>query len=286
MKKLFTEHACPPRPHNVRGAGGGTSQESFYRAWKFLALAGVAAFALPARGEPFELFMRLEQFRWEEFVDGERLLEEEGPRIGLGLRGTLHHYSRMRFDMRADGFLGRVNYDGQTFAGDPIQENTDYLGVRGELDVVLRPPAASGPRLHPRLGIGARYWLRRLAEGDTDAGGYDEGWFTLYARLGADLVWTIAPDTRFFLCFARRPALYNRTWYSILIEDEESFTLEPGRDWTWDVEAGWSTERYRFAVFYETYAFKQSDSKLFPPLEVFQPKSEGRAAGVQFGVMW
>ncbi len=258
----------------------------FYRAWKFLAAAlfGIAACARAA--EPFEIFMRLERFTWEEFVDGERLLEEEGPRVGLGLRGTLQEYKRMRLDMRADGLLGRVDYDGQTFAGDPIQENTDYLGVRGELDAVFGIKRTAPVRLHPHLGIGARYWLRRLAEGNTDAGGYDEGWFMLYARLGAELIWQVAPDTRFYFNFARRPAIYNSTWYNIRIQDEETFSLEPGRDWTWDLEAGWVTDRYRFSVYYETYAFKQSDSKLFPPLEVFQPESEGRSAGVQIGVMW
>lgn len=277
MKNIFYREWKPaPR---ARGARTG-------RAGILLAAALLALLADAARGESFEVFMRLEQFTWEEFVDGERLLKEDGPRVGIGLRGSLQEYERMRLDMRADGFLGRVDYDGRTFAGDPIVENTDYLGVRGELDAVVEPGRTSAVRLHPRFGIGARYWLRRLAKGDTDAGGYDEGWFMLYARLGADLVWQPAPDTRFFIDIARRPAIYNRTWYNIRIQDEETFTLEPGRDWTWDVEAGWVTDRYRFSVFYETYAFKQSDSKLFPPLEVFQPKSDGRSAGVQMGVMW
>jgi hypothetical protein len=280
MKKIFTEH--------------GTVKKSFYRAWNFskkflqsmeFFAAALLLAATAARAETFEVQMRLEQFVWEEFADGEKLLEEEGPRVGIGLRGTAKSFPKWRMDLRADGFLGRVEYDGQTFAGDPLRENTDYIGVRGELDAALRPPAP-GLRAHPRLGVGARYWLRRLARGDTDAGGYDEGWFTLYGRIGADLVWTVDNATRFFVNIARRPALYNRTWYNIRIEDEETFSLEPGREWTWDVEAGWVTERYRFSVFYETYAFEQSNSKVIPPLEVFQPKSEGRAAGVSMGVMW
>ena len=270
MNKFFTEY--------------GSFKKTFYRAWNFFAAALLLA-APAARAETFEVYMRLEKFTWEEFDAGERLLEESGPRVGIGLRGTAQSFERWRMDLRADGFLGRVDYDGQTFAGDPIRDNTDYIGARGEVDAVLRPPA-QGVRIHPRFGFGARYWLRRLAEGETDAGGYDEGWFMLYARLGADVVWTVDPKTRFFVNFARRPAIYNRTWYNIRIQDEETFSLEPGREWTWDVEAGWQTDRYTFAVFYETFAFKQSNSKIVPPLEVFQPKSEGQSVGVQMGVLW
>jgi hypothetical protein len=258
--------------------------KKFFHRMEILGAAFLATASL-AHAETFEVHMRLEQFKWEESDKGEKILDESGPRVGVGLRGAVASFPAWRMDLRADGFLGRVEYDGQTFAGDPLQENTDYIGVRGELDAVLGPPAP-GVRAYPRIGFGARYWLRRLARGDTEAGGYDEGWFTLYGRVGADVVWTIDETTRFFVSAARRPAIYNRTWYNIRLEDEETFALEPGRDWSWDIEAGWFTDRYRFAVFYETYAFERSESKIIPPLEVFQPKSQGRAAGVSMGVMW
>ncbi|HMP75118.1 MAG TPA: hypothetical protein PKE12_02365 [Kiritimatiellia bacterium] len=260
-------------------------EKSFCRRCKFWAACMALAIPALARGGEFEAYLRAERFAWEEFVDGARILKEDGPRIGGGIRGTLLEFERWRLAARAEATLGRVDYDGQTFGGEPATANSDYFGMRGELDAVLRPEA-EGLRFHPRLGIGARYWLRRIAEGDADEGGYDENWFTLYAKFGGQLVWTLDGNTRIYLGVARRPALANRTYYNIELADDDTFSLEPGRDSTWDVEAGLQHGRVRIAAFYETLSFKESNRKSFPPIEVFQPKSEGSIAGVQVGLVW
>lgn len=268
----------------------GSRSKSFYREWSrwWRAAAQLAWGALlpGAWAEPVETYARVEQFQWEEFFEGERLLKEDGLRAGFGVRGLPLEYPTWQVAARAEATLGRVDYDGQTFAGDPVESNTDYYGMRGEVDLLLRSPNPVGFSFQPRFGIGARYWLRRIAEGDTDAGGYDEGWFMLYARLGGIVQWAIDPQTRIFLSVARRPALYNETYYSIELEDEETFSLKPGRDATWEIEAGLTVQRIRISVFYETLSFEQSNSKIVPPLELFQPESEGRIVGAQIGLLW
>ena len=256
-----------------------------YRRCNFLAAFLALAAPLAAAANDVEIYGRYEQFTWEEFVEGERILKEDGPRLGAGIRGTVHDFGRWRLAARGEATLGRVDYDGETFGGDPVTANTDYFSMRGELDSIFRP-VAEGVQFHPRLGIGARYWLRRIAEGDTDEGGYDENWFTLYVKFGAQLVWTITPETKLFAGFSRRPAIYNKTHYSIELEDDETFSLEPGREATWEVEAGLQHGTVRVTAFYETLDFSESDSRVVPPLEVFQPKSEGSIAGVQVGLVW
>jgi hypothetical protein len=272
MKKGFTDVANAPK--------------RFYRRCKILLLLAALVPAGAGAAEEFELYLRAERFHWEEFVAGDRLLEEEGPRASIGLRGVLQDYGTWRLAALAETTLGRVDYDGETFGGDPVTDNTDYFGIRGEIDARFGAASGAAFRVQPLLGAGARYWLRRIAEGDTDEGGYDEGWFMFYGRAGAQVEWQAQPNVLVFARMVARPAIYNRTYYSIELEDDEDFSLTPGRDFTWEAEAGFRAGRYSFSAFYETLSFKESDSKTFGEFEVFQPESEGSIAGVQFGLVW
>lgn len=252
----------------------------------FAGICALLFLAAPARGEDVELYVRAEQFTWEEFANGERLLKEDGPRYGLGMRGVIEDFNTWRLAVRAEGMFGEVDYDGHTFAGDPVMDNTDYIGVRGELYASLFPVATNGVSLHPTFGVGSRYWIRRLAEGNVDKGGYDEAWTVVYGRLGVELVCAVSSKTRLYANINVRPALYNNTYYNIEIEDEETFSLSPGRETTWDLEAGLAHGNCKLSFFYETLDFDRSDVRVIPPFEVFQPESEGRMMGVQFGILW
>lgn len=249
-------------------------------------MAGFAMCALTARGESVELYGRLEQFTWKEFVDGDRILKEDGPRVGVGVRGIIEDFNTWRLGLRAEGVIGSVDYDGMTMGGDPAKDKTDYLGLRAELYSLLLHPSADRINVHPILGIGSRYWVRRLAQGIPDRGGYDEGWLTVYAQIGAQIQWVITPDAQLYANAIFRPAIYNTTYYSIELDDEETFWLKPGKRPTWELEAGLSIAHVRFAVFYETLSFGESNVRVVPPLEAFQPESEGKIIGAQIGVLW
>lgn len=249
-------------------------------------LALLAIGTVASRAENLELYGRIEQFTWEEFDEGERLLKEDGQRFGGGIRGILQDFNAWRLGGRLEGIVGAVDYDGQTFGGDPVTDTTDYFGVRAELYGLLFPPSDDVLDIHPIIGLGSRYWIRRLARGMPDRGGYDEGWFTLYAQLGAELQWTLSPTTHLYVRTISRPALYNSTYYSLELDDEETFSLKPGLQSTWELEAGVSAGGLRISCFFETLAFKRSGSRIVPPLEAFQPKSEGTLIGIQLGALW
>ncbi|MCZ7592820.1 MAG: hypothetical protein M5U15_12045 [Kiritimatiellae bacterium] len=249
-------------------------------------MAGLALCALTARGESVELYGRLEQFTWKEFIEGDRILKEDGPRVGVGVRGIIENFNAWRLGLRAEGVIGSVDYDGMTMGGEPAKDKTDYLGLRAEIYSLLVRPSDNAINVHPILGIGSRYWVRRLAQGIPDRGGYDEGWLMVYGQLGAQIQCAIAPDAQLYANAIFRPAIYNTTYYSIELDDEETFWLKPGKRPTWEVEAGLAIARVRFSVFYETLSFSESNVHVVPPLEAFQPKSEGKIIGAQIGVLW
>lgn len=247
---------------------------------------GLALGALTACGETVELYGRFEQFTWEEFINGDRILKEDGPRVAVGVRGILEDFDAWRLGLRVEGVLGSVDYDGMTMGGEPAKDKTDYLGMRAEMFSLFARPSNDGVRVHPLLGIGSRYWVRRLAQGIPDRGGYDEAWLMIYGQIGAQLQWAITPAARLYATAVLRPPIYNTTYYTIELDDEETFWLKPGKRPSWELETGITFARVRLAVFYETLSFSESNIRVVPPLEAFQPKSKAEMIGVQLGVLW
>ncbi len=251
---------------------------------------GVLALALlapmPARAEGFEAYVRVERFLWDEFAEGARLLEEDGLRLGGGFLGVLEDFDHWGLALRIEGAAGQVDYDGQTFGGDPVTATTDYVGFRMDLDGLIGPRPDGAFAVRGIAGIGSRYWIRRLAEGRAEEGGYDEFWWTVYGRLGFLMEWKPRPGLVVFLRAAARPPIHNRLGLNIDLVDSGEFTLEPGGEWTTDAEAGIRAGEWTFSVFYETLSFAESPIRVFPPIEVFQPRSEGEIAGVQAGLAW
>lgn len=259
-----------------------------WKCWRFLACLLLFEPFCDAFGSPKEIYIRLESFTWKEYSAGEQILKESGPRASVGVRGTWPVQSRIRLSARADGTFGRVDYDGATIGGEPAQDTTMYYGMRVECDVLPNATRSESStfRAEPLIGLGTRWWVRRLAEGESDRGGYDEDWLMAYGRIGATIHQTFPSGDALYFTAAARPALYNTSRYSIRIEENESFRLEPGREWSWEVEAGVLRDRFRIAVFWETLSFGRSASKFFPLLEVYQPESDGRLVGLELGVRW
>ncbi|MCO5045520.1 MAG: hypothetical protein M9935_09650 [Kiritimatiellae bacterium] len=244
------------------------------------------AIAHSASAHDFEFYGRVEQFTWEEFVEGERILEEDGLRYNLGTRATIEDFHYWRLGLRAEGMLGSVDYEGHTVGGNPQSSNTDYFGIQCDLFASLLPRDPTGLNAHPIIGVGGRYWIRRISKGSASDGGYDEAWLAVYGQLGVELQWAATPNTRLFARMLNRPALYNNTQYSLELEDEKNFSLKPGRTTTWELEAGIAYRDIQLSVLYETLAFGRSSSHTVPPHEVFQPESEGSILGLQLALLW
>jgi hypothetical protein len=70
----------------------------------------------------------------------------------------------------------------------PLSSRTEYLGCRGEYELLYEPPCWSqGTFL---LGIGTRFWIRDIESGIADnqdlVPGYQETWWTFYPYVGVE----------------------------------------------------------------------------------------------------
>jgi hypothetical protein len=138
-------------------------------------------------------YARVDYFHWKERSGGQDFVTEDGPLFTLG-------YTRKigieRF--RGELFGGSVTYHGfdqfqATPQSDvvliPLTNGTDYLGLRGEYELVLAPAAWEG-RFALLAGVGSRFWIRGFPDG-VDAQGnpvpsIQETWWTIYPYLGLE----------------------------------------------------------------------------------------------------
>jgi len=130
---------------------------------------------------------RIDYFHWNERVDGEDFVNEDGPLVALSY---LRRIGPERF--RAELFGGSVGYgaDIDYFDGSSeyLSSHTNYLGLRGEYDFVFEP--AWLPVANVVAGLGTRFWFRDLPDSTTPSGteiwGYRETWWTIYPYLGLE----------------------------------------------------------------------------------------------------
>ena len=136
---------------------------------------------LSARNLPLE--------RAERRVD---FVNEYGP---ISTVGYLHRSGIERF--RFELFGGTVAYDGSAqwlddqgqLQNEPFHQSngTNYLGCRGEYDLLIEPTAWSNLRFV--LGVGNRFWVRDLQDTVTPdmlVSGYQEFWWTFYPYIGLE----------------------------------------------------------------------------------------------------
>jgi hypothetical protein len=161
--------------------------------------------APPERPLESTWYFRQEAFFWNERLDGQDFVNEYGP---LSTLGYLHRngFERIRFEL----FGGTVAYDGGAQYADnngnmvyePYHDSngTNYLGVRGEYDLLLEP--ASWTRVRLFVGVGTRFWIRDLRDAVTPSGtevmGYQEDWWTFYPYVGLETKEPDEPGWHFF----------------------------------------------------------------------------------------
>jgi hypothetical protein len=249
-----------------------------------LALAALLAAAAPAPAA--ELYLHAGRLTWsEDDQDGRRLLDEKGPLYGVGVRAVWAPAPALELAGRLEGFLGEVDYDGETQAGEPVETTTEYYGLVAEGDVRLPLAAADRLRLLPFAGLGARPWLRRLDNTRVDSGGYDEEWISLYGRAGLRAEWGDPAGTQLFAEAALRRPFYTSVRYILDLDGHGGdVSVEPGAEWTVAAEAGLRWRGACLTLFYEDLAFGRSDPESIPPFDIAQNESSGQILGLRLGV--
>ncbi|HEY2761125.1 MAG TPA: hypothetical protein VGI75_10285, partial [Pirellulales bacterium] len=127
-------------------------------------------------------YTKIEYFHWNEQIGGENLVNETGPLFTLGYQRRV---GCERF--RAELFGSQVDYSGGYLdnMGDfhPLDSVTNYLGVRGEYDLLLEPETL--PDVSFFVGLGTRIWNRDLPETSVTVA-TQEDWFTFYPYVGIE----------------------------------------------------------------------------------------------------
>ncbi|WP_041434533.1 hypothetical protein [Thermodesulfatator indicus] len=80
----------------------------------------------------FLIYASVSGFTWEEYEQGDKLLQESGPLYGLGLQLSKPLSRDFRAHTKVELFGGQVDYDGQTWGGDPVQTKVTYFGYKFE----------------------------------------------------------------------------------------------------------------------------------------------------------
>jgi len=263
-----------------------------------LALLAPPAFAGQYGGvEEWYLYPSVQYFTWEEFLDGNRLLKEEGALFGIGGGVRLDLYRKgLLLNVKGEMFGGNVGYRGETQNldnaaqnGRPLKTDVTYFGTKLESDVGWRMPLAAGS-VEPFAGIGYRWWLRGLENStaiDTTGipfpvGGYTEWWQTVYTRLGLRGSCPVGSDLSLFAEAGGKYPFLNRN--SADFPGAGTVTIKPDPRWSVFAELGARYGRFRPVLFYEGFRFGQS-----PPVQIganrflIQPKSDSDVFGLNLG---
>ncbi len=138
-------------------------------------------------------YARVDYFQWTETIHGEKFMENTGAMPTLGYQ---RRHGRQR--VRAELFGSRVDYFAD-LGGLDDSNVTDYLGLRGEYEVMYEPDTL--PRTSLFAGIGTRFFVRSIPDitiGSVLVDGYQESWWTFYPYLGAETRRTLKPEWEFF----------------------------------------------------------------------------------------
>jgi hypothetical protein len=209
-------------------------------------------------------YFRQEAFYWNERLDGHDFVNEYGPLSTLGYARRNRH-ERFRFEL----FGGTVAYDGgaQYWDGsyEPYHQSngTNYLGLRGEYELLIEP--ACCPRVRAFAGVGTRFWIRDLRDAVTPSGnfvgGYQETWWTFYPYLGLETRDSEEPGWKFFgsMRFGLTPLTYQYVAFPV---PDPTFAvntaLYPRCGLTGQLELGVRFQKCSVSAYIETMTWGES----------------------------
>ena len=268
-----------------------------------LALLATPALAGQYGGvEEWYLYPSVQYFTWEEFLNGSRLLKEEGPLFGVGGGVRLDLYrKRLLLNVRGEMFGGNVGYRGATQNLDnaaqndrPLKTDVTYFGTKLESDIGWRLPLAAGS-IEPFAGIGYRWWLRAIQDSTAvsnpppplvpevfPVGGYTEWWQTVYTRLGLRGSCPVGSDLSLFAEAGGKYPFLNRN--SADFPGSGTVTIEPDPRWSVFAELGARYGSFRPVLFYEGFRFDQSSAvPIGTNRFLLQPTSDSDIFGLNLG---
>ena len=245
--------------------------------------------ALPASAASLEEltpYLSVQQYTWEEFNNGRRLLKESGQLVSGGILVGVSTDFSMTLRAKAELFGGMVDYDGETQAPNPLPVETEvnYFGVRNEVDFGYRAPLGD-LRVEPFAGLGYRWWLRDLEDSTASTGqrvsGYTENWLTGYGRLGARGSYQ---TTAQLSLFAEGGALYPfYTGNTVDFVGSGKTTFRPRGRVSGFAEAGAVWRQLRLSFYYEGFRWRESPVKTVGASGFLQPESTSDVFGLSVG---
>lgn len=271
-----------------------------FASWLLLYL-GIGLFLAPAAlyaGDEPELYGGAESFAWREYDVTGQIVKESGPRYLLGFTNTHEFPNHMTLKPRVEFFGGNVDYSGEACDNSgncvPASSDTDYFGVKLELDLGVRLRPLESFIIEPFAGLGIREWSRQinsslLADGSY-AVGYTEDWTTFYGRLGLRAEQRLAGPNKLFLEAGLKLPVSTTNYIDDRNVSYESITLHPGNRPSPFAELGAKLDVFRISVYYDSMRFKQSDVVAqYDPYEdavigYYQPKSSADMYGIRLGV--
>lgn len=274
----------PARRADVSGPAWPSDSSSF-QAPDPAARLGPPQYAYPADTAPRGLsertiesgwYTRIDYFHWNERLDQSDFVNEYGP---LSTLGYTRRVGPERF--RAELFGGTVYYLGAAQFDDgttePLDSTTNYLGLRGEYEVLIEP--AWWPAVRLLLGIGSRFWFRDLRDDVTDSGavvmGYRESWWTFYPYAGIETKRPTGTGPAFFGAgrIGFTPLTYERvSWFDV--------TLYPQCGIMGQLEGGLRWRRLDLSAYFEAMTWGQSAVVR----EIMQPASRMYTVGLKAGL--
>ncbi len=231
-----------------------------------------------------DIYLKTESFTWKEYDNsGSQLLKESGliSAMGASVRSDITELLVLRG--RGELFGGTVDYDGQTQTGTPVKTDTNYAGFKIEGNLGWKFMVAEKSSLEPFAGLGYRWWQRDIQD-TLYAAGYEETWWSFYARLGIHGDHTFSEQLKAFAETGVKLPVSNRNKVDLSVIGLSTVTVEPANKASVFAEAGLKWTRFKASLFYEGMRFSKSDPVTVNDVQVWQPESKADMFGINVGM--
>jgi hypothetical protein len=261
-----------------------------------------APYQLKPKGNT-KISFRFNQYTWKEYNDGgKQLLKESGPLYGIqfagegfmSAKGGESEVGKLEVGgtYKINLFGGKVDYDGATQAGQPVETKTDYFGAELNANLAFRVMPVTNLYIKGFIGPEMCIWNRDI-NSTSEATGYNEYWFNFDCRGGIGLDYRFLTD---FMLFAE--VGYNIPIYTMELINlsnvgiSHMFHVEPDQTLSPFAELGLSWKYIFISGFYDSLRFDKSNSDTATiysggyrySLEVWQPESQADIWGINAGL--
>ncbi len=238
-----------------------------------------------AREGSAELSFQVENLTWNEYLEGNSILEERGNLYGVYFQTVASPQWLMW--LKIGGFMGETDYEGMTMDGAPAETTVKYWGLECVGDLGIKSVQLSKPvALTPFVGLRFRGSTRDIQDTDTSVG-YKESWSMFFARGGLDLTRKANNSSAYVHGGVQIPWTAEKMDLTRL--HLQNTTLGPKGKVSWFGEAGVAFQRIDIAVFYEEFRFDPSDTEMIlsstgRKVPIYQPQSTAKILGARVGL--